>query len=879
MATPRTISIRVKLALLAGVPVIGALLLALLVANDARQRAASAASLGSIEDLARLTSYIADVLHAVQDERAVTSIAEGLEASKRGTAGARATADARRGADASAARLEAFLASRDRSKLPPRLARGLTLTESALRELSPLRSRADVGGVDLQEVLARYGAVSSGLVSATAALAELSDDGAMLRNISAIVALLELEERASVEDAIVGYAAARGEFPPGAFKALVTTTTEESVYDEAFRTSASDEVRRIFEDARQRGHGGEELLEGVLKSTEDTVSLEPAAWRDARGAAMRELRAVEGTLLGLIESAAATKGSALKKTVRLGLGVAIAVIFLSVMLAVFVRRGIQGSVQALADAAERVRSSRDFSVRARRVSNDELGMLTETFNEMLGGIQSRDAELEQHRSHLEALVDARTRELASRNEAMRLVLDNVDQGLATIGVNGTLHSERSGAFDRWFDASTNTRFHEALLSGDERTGLLLQLGWEQVVEGFLPPEVSLEQLPKRFDRDGRHFTLAIKPILREGAVTGALLIVSDVTSEQEARQEQARQREELRIFQRIAGDKAGFLAFIEETGSIVERLRTDNGLGAAEQLALVHTVKGNAAQCEVRSVADAAHELESSIAETHAAVGRAQLFPLFRAWDAIGLQVGALVDRGRTSIEITQGELDRLIDSVKKGAPASELVSRLLMFHDEPVAARFARLGEHAERLATRLGKPVPRIDVQTGDLRLPRSRFASLWASLVHVVRNAVDHGVEDAGARAAAGKPDRGTLSFRARVEERGGVVIEIADDGAGIDWGRLAAKARAAGLPADLPDDLERAVFASGISSLDAVTETSGRGVGLAAVWDTTTKLGGTVKVASERGKGTRFVLRLPFARESNRGSVQPIRMGVQ
>ena len=76
-------------------------------------------------------------------------------------------------------------------------------------------------------------------------------------------------------------------------------------------------------------------------------------------------------------------------------------------MAIFVGRGVQGSVSALTEAAERVRSSRDFSIRARRASDDELGMLTETFNEMLAGMQSRDAELEQHRSHLEGLVVAR----------------------------------------------------------------------------------------------------------------------------------------------------------------------------------------------------------------------------------------------------------------------------------------------------------------------------------------------------------------------------------------------------------------------------------------------------------------------------------------
>src|SRR5580698_3998257 len=96
------ISIRLKLALLAGVPVIGALLLAMFVVNDARQGAASAASLGSIEDLAQLTAYIAEVLHAVQDERAVSAIAEGSEASAPGKAGAGASAGARRDTDAAA---------------------------------------------------------------------------------------------------------------------------------------------------------------------------------------------------------------------------------------------------------------------------------------------------------------------------------------------------------------------------------------------------------------------------------------------------------------------------------------------------------------------------------------------------------------------------------------------------------------------------------------------------------------------------------------------------------------------------------------------------------------------------------------------------------
>jgi len=851
-------SIRMKLALLAGVPVIGALLLALFVVRDANVRATSAASLGSIEDLARLTATMTEVLHAVQDERAIVSMAAGAPGRVGVDLAMRAT-NASQATDAAAKRLDGFLALRSRSKLPPRLTRGLADTTRALDALPPLRARVGHTAVELPDVVARYGAASAGLLGATAALAELSDDGTLLRNISALGALLDLEERSSLAHAIVGYAAARGEFPPGAFKSLVTTTTEEDLYDHAFRTSASDDVRKQFEDARARGEKARDLLDSLLKSTEDTVSIDAPTWDGVQGAAVRDLRDVEHMLLGRIETAAASKGGELRGTIRLSIGVSIAVLLLSIAMAVVVGRGVQGAVSALTDAAARVRSSQDFSIRARRVSHDELGMLTDTFNEMLSGIQSRDAELEQHRSHLEGLVVARTKELATRNAAMRLVLDNVDQGLATIGVHGTIQTERSAAFDRWFGTPGDSQgFQDSLAPDDERLRLLLQLGWDQVTDGFLPAEVSVEQLPKRFDLGDRHFTLTVKPILEGDAVTGGLLVVSDVTAELDVRREHERQREEIQVFRRMAKDRSSFLAFVEETGSQVERLRAGD-LRAQDQLAIVHTVKGNAAQYDVTSVAEVAHRLESTIVDTRAALGHGDLATLLAAWDAF-VQRAAAPEGSDAVIHLSRPELERILRDAHAGATQAQVVARLQRLFDEPVESRFARLGEHAERLATRLGKTTPTIAIDTDDLRLPKGRYASLWSSLVHVVRNAVDHGIEAAPARAAARKSASGTLTFRAKLEGAD-VVLEIGDDGAGVDWDRLAAKARAAGLPTTRREDVERAMFASGISSADAVTDVSGRGVGLAAVWESTVALGGTVRVASDRGKGTKFVFRLP------------------
>lgn len=135
----------------------------------------------------------------------------------------------------------------------------------------------------------------------------------------------------------------------------------------------------------------------------------------------------------------------------------------------------------------------------------------------------------------------------------------------------------------------------------------------------------------------------------------------------------------------------------------------------------------------------------------------------------------------------------------------------------------------------------------------------------LTHMVRNAVDHGIESPAARAAAGKDACGTVTLRA-LREGGSIVIEVADDGAGLDRDRILARARAAGLVSEgaQPPDSEvfRLVFEPGFSTVEAVSEVSGRGVGLDVVQRNVAALRGTVAVASEPGRGTTITLRLPL-----------------
>jgi len=159
-----------------------------------------------------------------------------------------------------------------------------------------------------------------------------------------------------------------------------------------------------------------------------------------------------------------------------------------------------------------------------------------------------------------------------------------------------------------------------------------------------------------------------------------------------------------------------------------------------------------------------------------------------------------------------------------------------------------------------RLGKPTPTVVTDGGGLRLPSRRWAPFWSAFVHVLRNAVDHGLEPREVRQRAGKPEAGTVVVQARAEA-GGVTIEVRDDGRGIDWNALKSRAQSAGLSTADPAALVDALFADGVSTAAEVTEISGRGVGLAAVREAVKGLHGSVEVSSVRGEGTTFTFRFP------------------
>lgn len=563
-----------------------------------------------------------------------------------------------------------------------------------------------------------------------------------------------------------------------------------------------------------------------------------------------------------------------ERFLQIAAGVLLVSTLLALALAALAQRVITRPVQILSAAAKRVQQDRDLHVRAQRVSHDELGQLTEAFNSMLSMIQARDAELNTHREELEQRVRERTRDLDQRNQEMRIVLDNVDQGLLTVDREGRIGGEHSAALATWFGTpGAQARFSDYLDRRSPGFGLRLSISWSQLIEAFLPLEANIAQMPTDLEVAGRWFEVGYRPIGARGDDFDKLLvIISDVTARVEKERSDAAQAQIIAMLEHVSSDRNGFLDFFEETEAALERLNRSEARERVVEMRELHTLKGNFGLFGLKSLATLIHHVESDCLESESSPSAAQRALVTEAWGRVAGRARSLLGDGAMSMTVGRRDVEGLLLAIRSGASADELVASTTRLLLDPVAPKLMRIGERARGLAERLGKGHVQVSIDADGVRAPGD-IAWLWHVLPHVVANSVDHGLDTVEERAAAGKGEAAHLRLVARERDRS-LVVEIADDGRGIDWDRIRAKARSLGLPCDSHDQLVQALFADGLTTREVASEVSGRGVGLAAVEAACKQHGARIRVSSERGRGTVFAFTLPQTNHT-RSSVPPAR----
>jgi two-component system, chemotaxis family, sensor kinase CheA len=236
--------------------------------------------------------------------------------------------------------------------------------------------------------------------------------------------------------------------------------------------------------------------------------------------------------------------------------------------------------------------------------------------------------------------------------------------------------------------------------------------------------------------------------------------------------------------------------------------------------------------------------------------------------DALMHSMGELVIH-RTAVEALTSNLEvaGLQQAVQELTRSSQALQAMVMqVRMIPVDVVFLRFPRLIRDLSTKLGKEV-KLELVGSETELDRTVVDALGDPLVHLVRNAVDHGLELPGDRVAAGKPQQGTIEIAAR-HAGGSVVIEVRDDGKGIDPTAIARKAVSLGM---IDEDTAAAIdirgavellFSSGFSTAETTSDISGRGVGMDAVRAKIRQLGGEVVIDSTPGQGTLAQIRLPL-----------------
>jgi two-component system chemotaxis sensor kinase CheA len=501
-----------------------------------------------------------------------------------------------------------------------------------------------------------------------------------------------------------------------------------------------------------------------------------------------------------------------------------------------------------------------------------LGSLVVTF--FTGAVALRDVQLSDYAKNLERKVDERTRELDERNRGMRLVLDNVAQGFITIDLHAQMAPERSAIVDRWFGAApADSKLTTYLSNLAPKFVEQLQMGLAELRDGIMPVELLLYQLPTRFSANERTFEASYSPIGNPEAPDRLLVILSDVTAAVARERAEQEQRELIALFQRIATDRAGVEEFLVEAAHLVGALRDEQD--PVVQQRLVHTLKGNCAMYGLSSYAELAHQVEDELIEDQKSLDPAQRAALVDAWKRTIGRVGWLLGGNKKNVvQIETAEIDTLIARAQAGAVTREIVANLTDWKREPVYRRLERLARQSTAVAERLNKQMPKIEIEDHGIRLDGEGLTPFWTAMVHVVRNALDHGIEDADTRSLAGKPPAGTIGLSTRRQD-GKLVIAVRDDGRGVDWDKLRSKAAARGMAHESRQDLIEAMFSDGISTRDVATDVSGRGVGMAALRQVVQELGGTIEVESAPAQGTVFRFSFDERRVSNAPNLQPRR----
>ena len=533
---------------------------------------------------------------------------------------------------------------------------------------------------------------------------------------------------------------------------------------------------------------------------------------------------------------------------------------IAVLLFTLLRRIIINPLLTIGAVVEKVGGG-DLDVSVQADSRDELGALATEINDMIDGLREK-SRLEIENSIIE-----------TRNKENRKYLENINEGLLLLTRDRKISEQYSTFLERLFGTQE--------IEGKNFAGFIYP---EEPEDSEVRKELNdfIDMIFTKLNTD-MEMIMSINPlenktlvVHREGArreivihasflrimsgqeVENVMVIFEDrtalINAERELKAERMRSETEIEQIQGILrSGPESFIEFVEDAEAVLRSLEKGvESLGDSATLTQLfrqlHSLKGAARYMELRSFATTLHDTEGIIATVR--------------------------DGSRQPDADLRGEVESRLETLRAHVNGIRTINNSFKEFaregEKKPAGDVKTLLDNLERmtsdLAGELGKSV-RLTTHTELKSIPVLKY--LRDPIIHLLRNAVDHGIEESLERISKGKDETGHIQINVRKPDPGSCVIEIADDGAGIDFEAVRQRAVELGIlkietePTNA--QLLKVLFLPAFSSRRSTSELSGRGVGLDAVHSALSELGGSISVATQKGAGPRFTLKIPMSGE--------------
>ena len=512
-------------------------------------------------------------------------------------------------------------------------------------------------------------------------------------------------------------------------------------------------------------------------------------------------------------------------------------------------------------------------------------------------VEAQTLEIEEQRDEIAASNEVLEQTVANRTMALRNLLNSAGQGFLSFGPDLLVREEYSNECVKIFGGQiAGARFANLIFPKDQEQQVFVESIFFEILnnQDNEVREIYLPLLPSEVIINSRYINIEYK-IIKDPESDNAevcMAILSDVTENRLLESQVEQERNLLKMVVKVIVNRTDFIQNVNDfrrfSTSGLQRILASSAKDEekfAEIFRQLHTFKGNFSQLDMSFIVENLHQLETTMTDfkNEGGLDQGELKHLFteidlETWlqeDLAYLEeiLGQKLLTEHDELVISKNKLIEIENRIVTLLPPSEcklLIPELRRLRYKPLAELFSSFADYVNRLAERLEKRIYPVKLTAEPIQVDPDAYKGVIKSLVHVFRNAVDHGLESVDDRVELGKEEYGEIAINISTNDRY-IVISISDDGRGIDSMALRRKALVQGL---LPEEqlqdasdeeILQLIFVDGFSTKENVTEVSGRGVGLAVLKNELTKLGGYSKVETVLGQGTTFYLYLPLETE--------------